>query len=62
MALVLLGSVAGCSGGSKNSTTNPPTTTTPGTPQGTTQFTITSSLTLGGQTLTRTSTATLVVQ
>lgn len=62
VALGLLGSVAGCSGASTNSTTNPPTTTTPGTPQGTTQFTITSSLTLGGQTLTRTSTATLVVQ
>jgi hypothetical protein len=62
VALVLLGSVAGCSSGSTNSTSNPPTTTTPGTPQGTTQFTITSSLTLGGQTLTRTTMATLVVQ
>jgi hypothetical protein len=57
VALVLLGSNTGCSGGSTKSTA-----TMPGTPQGTTQFTITSSVTLGGQTLTRTSTATLVVQ
>ncbi|MEG9436663.1 VCBS repeat-containing protein [Edaphobacter sp. HDX4] len=57
VALALIGSTTGCSGGSTKSTT-----TTAGTPQGTTQFTITSSVTLGGQTLTRTSTATLVVQ
>jgi hypothetical protein len=62
LTLGLLGSVIGCSSGSTKSTSNPPTTTIPGTPQGTTQFTITSSITLGGQTLTRTSTATLVVQ
>ncbi len=57
VALVLIGSSIGCSGGSTKSTT-----TTPGTPQGTTQFTINSSVTLGGQTLTHTGTATLVVQ
>ncbi|HEU4636410.1 MAG TPA: FG-GAP-like repeat-containing protein [Edaphobacter sp.] len=57
VGLALAGSATGCSGGSTKSTT-----TTPGTPQGTTQFTITSSVTLGGQTLTRTSTAMLVVQ
>jgi hypothetical protein len=56
LVMILAGSVVGCSGGSTNSTT------TPGTPSGTTQFTITSSVTLGGQTLTRTNTATLVVQ
>jgi len=37
-------------------------TTTPGTPSGSTQFTVTASITSGGQTLTRTTTATLVVQ
>ncbi|WP_035348161.1 hypothetical protein [Edaphobacter aggregans] len=57
VALVLVGSSIGCSGGSTKSST-----TTPGTPQGTMQFTITSSLTLGAQTLTRTGTATLIVQ
>lgn len=57
IALVLVSSTIGCSGGSAKSTT-----AIPGTPQGTSQFTITSSVTLGGQTLTRTSTATLVVQ
>jgi len=57
VALIVVGSSIGCSGGSAKSAT-----TTPGTPQGTTQFTITSSVTLGGQTLTRTGTATLVVQ
>jgi len=62
VALVLIGSSIACSSGSTSSTSNPPVTTTPGTPQGMTQFTITSSVTLGGQTLTRTSTATLVVQ
>jgi hypothetical protein len=57
VALALVGSITGCSGGSAKSAA-----TTPGTPQGTTQFTITSSVILGGQTLTRSSTATLVVQ
>jgi hypothetical protein len=61
VALLVAGSVIGCSGGS-TSISNPPVTVTPGTPQGTTPFTITSSITLGGQTLTRTTTATLVVQ
>jgi Bacterial Ig-like domain (group 3)/FG-GAP-like repeat len=37
-------------------------TTTPGTPSGSTQFTVTASITSGGQTLTRTTSATLVVQ
>ncbi|HTH53178.1 MAG TPA: FG-GAP-like repeat-containing protein, partial [Edaphobacter sp.] len=53
---------AGCSGGSPSSSTKPPTVVSPGTPQGSTQFTITTAITLGGQTLTRTSLATLVVQ
>ncbi len=59
VVMILAGSVVGCSGASTNSTNS---TTTPGTPSGTTQFTITSSVTVGGQTLTRTSSATLVVQ
>jgi hypothetical protein len=46
----------GCSGGGT------PVTTTPGTPQGTAQFTITSSINVGGQVLTRNTTATLIVQ
>jgi len=56
-AVTLIGFSIGCSGGSKA-----PTTITPGTPSGSTAFTITSSITAGGQTLTHTSTATLVVQ
>jgi hypothetical protein len=56
-AFTLIGLSIGCSGESK-----PPTTITPGTPPGSTAFTITSSITAGGQTLTHTSTATLVVQ
>jgi hypothetical protein len=59
IVMILAGSIVGCSGASTNSTNS---TTKPGTPSGTTQFTITSSVTLGGQTLTRTSSATLVVQ
>lgn len=51
----------GCSG-SSSSSSKTPTVVSPGTPQGSTQFTITSNITLGSQTLTRTSTATLVVQ
>jgi hypothetical protein len=52
---------SGCSG-SSSSPSKTPTVVSPGTPQGSTQFTITSNITLGSQTLTRTSTATLVVQ
>jgi len=52
----LVGSMIGCSGGGT------PVTTTPGTPQGTAQFTITSSINVGGQVLTRNTTATLIVQ
>jgi hypothetical protein len=58
VAVVLTGFSIGCSGGSSKSTG----TVTPGTPSGSTSFTITSSVTLGGQTLTRTTTATLLVQ
>ncbi len=61
VALVAVSAVTGCSGG-KAPTADPPVTVTPGTPQGTTPFTITSSITLGGQTLARTTNATLVVQ
>lgn len=60
IALTLVTFTTGCSGGSSGSTAPP--VVTPGTPQGTTQFTITSAITLGGQTLTHTTTATLVVQ
>jgi hypothetical protein len=59
-ACTLIGLATGCSSGSSGSKT--PTVVSPGTPQGATPFTITSSITLGGQTLTRTTTATLVVQ
>jgi len=56
-AFILVGFSIGCSGGSK-----PATTTTPGTPSGSTAFTITGSITAGGQTLNHTTTETLVVQ
>jgi len=59
VALTLVGFTAGCSG---TSTTKTPVVVTPGTPQGSIPFTITSTITLGAQTLTRTTTATLVVQ
>lgn len=59
IALTLVSFAAGCGGSSSSKT---PTVVTPGTPQGTSQFTITSAITLGTQTLTRTSTATLVIQ
>jgi hypothetical protein len=59
-ACTLIGLATGCSSGSSGSKT--PTVVSPGTPQGSTQFTITSSITLGGQTFTRTTNATLVVQ
>jgi hypothetical protein len=59
-AFTVIGLAAGCSSGS--SSTKTPTVVSPGTPQGSTQFTVTSAITLGGQTLTHTSTATLVVQ
>lgn len=62
IAFTAIGLTTGCGGSGSSSSTKPPTVVTPGTPQGTTPFTITSSITLGGQTLTRTSTATLVVQ
>lgn len=61
IAVTLIGSIAGCSSGT-SSATRTPVVVTPGTPQGSTPFTITSTITLGGQTLTRTSTATLAVQ
>ena len=47
--------LSGCGGGSKGSSQ-------PGTPSGTTSFTITASTTQGGTTVTHTSKATLVVQ
>jgi Bacterial Ig-like domain (group 3)/FG-GAP-like repeat len=57
LAVILIGFTVGCSGGSKA-----PTTIKPGTPSGSAAFTITSSITVGGQTLTHTTNATLVVQ
>lgn len=64
-AVVFAGALSGCSGGSNNTTT--PTTPTPTTPtvptyRGTTNFTITTTLTQGSQTVTHTTAATLVVQ
>ena len=64
-AAVFVGALSGCSGGSNNTTT--PTTPTPTTPtvptyRGTTNFTITTTLTQGSQTVTHTTAATLVVQ
>lgn len=63
-AFTLIGFSIGCggSGGSSGGGSKPPTTTTPGTPSGSTAFTVTSSITAGGQTLTHTTSATLVVQ
>jgi FG-GAP repeat. len=59
-AFTLISFAAGCSSGTSANKT--PVVVTPGTPQGSAAFTITSTITLGGQTLTHTSTATLVVQ
>jgi hypothetical protein len=59
-AFTVIGLTAGCISGT--SATKTPVVVTPGTPQGSSPFTITSTITLGGQTLTRTTTATLVVQ
>jgi hypothetical protein len=57
-ALFALGTFAiGCS-----SSGNSSSTTTPGTPTGSTTFTVTGTITAGSQTLTRTTTATLIVQ
>lgn len=48
--------ISGCSSGASSSTS------TPGTPSGSTTFTVTSTITAGSQTLTRSATATLIVQ
>ena len=61
VAINIIGSLAGCSSGT-SSATKTPVVVTPGTPQGSTPFTITSTVTLSGQTLTHTTTGTLVVQ
>lgn len=53
-------SLAGCSSGSISSPGTP--LTTPGTPLGASTFTVTATVTQGGQTLTRSTTANLVVQ
>lgn len=61
--ICVLGSfLSGCSSGSSSTSTPPPVTVTPGTPTGTAAFTVTATITAGGQTLTRSTTANLVVQ
>jgi hypothetical protein len=60
LAFAAISLTVGCSGNGSSSTTPP--VTVPGTPSGSTTFTITSSATVGSQTATHSTTATLIVQ